>query len=315
MESDLIEIKLEVARETLANLKQSLNIKAVAELVGSRESELLADIDISIAEATQTLSLLDGLRLKTNAHILEVGAGFGFASLALASFGFHVTALEPGGIGFNQNRTIAAHMLSVSKLQVEYLDATVEESVFTGAKSFDLIFSNNVMEHIDDVEIGLQNLSNALETNGIMVHSCPNYAFPFEPHFAIPLIPIFPKLTRFLLSKKKSESGLWKSLNFISYRKVSAFSREANLFMAVEKGTMLASLTRLRFDEEFASRHKALKRIVDTPILFAILKRTLTLPVSLATPMNFVLSHSSPDLSWSNRLWKVKTPHNRGPSN
>ena len=167
-----------------------------------------------------------------------------------------------------------------------------------------------MLEHIEDVEVGLQNLAGALGANGIMLHSCPNYAFPFEPHFAIPLLPVFPRLTRLLLPKKISESGLWKSLNFISYRQVRSFSRKANLFMAVEKGTMLASLIRLQSDAEFASRHKTLKRIVDNPLLFAVLRRSLTLPMSLATPMNFVLAHASPDLNWSKRHWQVIPPKN-----
>ena len=310
MSSEYSVITRSVAQHFLENLRKSLDMDALANLVQLDIDQLEQQVDMSIAEAMQTLSLLHGFPYRPGSRALEVGAGFGFASLALASFGYQVTALEPGGIGFNQNRTIAAHVLSVSGLHVEYLDATVEEVVFSEPQSFDLIFSNNVMEHIDDVEIGLQNLTTALGAYGIMVHSCPNYAFPFEPHFAIPLLPIFPKLTRFFLPKKISESGLWKSLNFISYRQVRSFSRKSNLFMAVEKGTMLASLIRLQSDTEFASRQKALKRIVDNPFLFAVLRRSLTLPMSLATPMNFVLAHASPDLNWSERHWRIKPPKN-----
>lgn len=305
MTTENIEINGSVIHKFLAELKESLNIEAIANLMDIDANDASLQINIAIAEAKQTLSLLEGLRFPRGAKVLEVGAGFGFASLALASLGFKVTALEPGGIGFDQNRIVAAHSLAASDLEIIYLDSTVEDADFSRCPLFDLILSNNVLEHIKNVRIGLRNLSSALHHNGYMVHSCPNYAFPFEPHFGLPLFPFYPSLTSRVLPKKISKSGLWKSLNFITFKDIRKFAKEQKLYSIFEQETMFASVVRLKSDFEFASRHKLISRVVNNVVLFAILKKVLSLPTQIATPMNFILSYDLPDLSTSKRKWRI----------
>jgi 2-polyprenyl-3-methyl-5-hydroxy-6-metoxy-1,4-benzoquinol methylase len=295
------------AQNFLEKLRTSLDVQVMADLVHVDIEALEQEINMSIAEAIQTITILHGLDLKENAHILEVGAGFGFASVALASFGFHLTALEPGGIGFNKNRIFAAHIFGISDLEVVYLDSTAEQTDFSVFPKFDLIVSNNVLEHVQDVNLGLNNLAGALDETGIMVHSCPNYIFPFEPHFGIPLIPIFPQMTRFFLPRRIVESGLWKSLNFVTYWQVRSFAKRQNLFVAFERGVMTSSILRLKSDTEFAQRHRLLARMAGNHLLFALLKRMLSLPLAIATPMNFVVARNLPALGWSTRQWRVTT--------
>lgn len=307
MSNDSTKINVSQAQYFLEKLRTSLDIQVMADLVEVGVDALEREIDMSIAEAIQTITILDGLKLKGNAYILEVGAGFGFASVALASFGFKLTALEPGGIGFTKNRILAAYIVTKSELEVMYLDSTAEHTDFSIFPKFDLIVSNNVLEHVQDVDLGLENLAGALEDTGIMMHSCPNYIFPFEPHFGIPLIPIFPRMTRFFLPRRIVESGLWKSLNFVTYRQVRSFARRQNLFIAFERGVMTSSILRLKSDAAFAQRHRLLARIAGNYLIFALLKRMLSLPLSLATPMNFIVSRNLPVLSWSTRQWRMTT--------
>lgn len=303
-----LKVDVKEARLFLEDLRRSIQLERIADLVGAELKQIELEVDMSLAEALQTVSMLHGHQFRQGAHALEVGAGFGFASLALASFGYQVTALEPGGIGFEKNRTVAAHLISLAGLQVRYLDATVEQADLINGPKFDLIFSNNVLEHVHDVHAGLANLAGALDAGGFMVHSCPNYAFPFEPHFGIPLIPLFPRLTRLVIPRKIAKSDLWASLNFISYRQVAALARAENLFVSFERGTIVASVTRLRSDAEFARRHKLLGRLAGSSFFFAVIRRFLALPVFLASPMNFVLSREMPDLAWTGRQWRITGP-------
>src|SRR3546814_21121737 len=51
--------------------------------------------------------------------------------------------------------------------------------------SFDFAFSINVMEHVNDVEQVIINVFNSLKENAYYDFTCPNYLFPYEPHFNI----------------------------------------------------------------------------------------------------------------------------------
>jgi 2-polyprenyl-3-methyl-5-hydroxy-6-metoxy-1,4-benzoquinol methylase len=69
------------------------------------------------------------------------------------------------------------------------------------AGTFDLIFSNNVFEHVRDVQAALATLGALLRPGRVMVHNCPNYDVPYEPHFGIPLLPLRPASTARVLPK------------------------------------------------------------------------------------------------------------------
>ena len=56
---------------------------------------------------------------------------------------------------------------------------------------------------------------------------CPNYDFPYEPHFVIPII-INKKFTKFFFKnkinnheKKTNEIGLWEGLNLNGRNKIN----------------------------------------------------------------------------------------------
>jgi predicted O-methyltransferase YrrM len=88
MSSESSVITRSVAQHFLENLRKSLDMDALANLVQLDIDQLEQQVDMSIAEAMQTLSLLHGFPYRPGSRALEVGAGFGFASLALASFGY-----------------------------------------------------------------------------------------------------------------------------------------------------------------------------------------------------------------------------------
>jgi hypothetical protein len=71
---------------------------------------------MSIAEARQTLLQVRHLKLKKGCEILEVGSGMGIASAGLSYFGFTVTALEPGGLGFERNIEMGKYISQMLEL-------------------------------------------------------------------------------------------------------------------------------------------------------------------------------------------------------
>ena len=53
---------------------------------------------------------------------------------------------------------------------------------------FDIVISNHVIEHIDEQETHLNEIKRVLKSNGICYISTPNWNFPIEPHYKLPLI-------------------------------------------------------------------------------------------------------------------------------
>jgi SAM-dependent methyltransferase len=217
--------------------------------------------------------------------------------------GFDVVALEPGGLGFEQNRSASMAFASSCDVQINHVAASAETADFGTIGKFDLVVSNNVLEHIPDVDNALTNLNNAINPSGVMIHSCPNYTFPFEPHFGIPLLPFMPRLTRLLLPKSVEKSGLWNSLNFITQSQVKRNARVNGMTCLFRAETMSKSIKRLNRDPQFAERHQTIARLVKIRFVYALLVRVFSLPPRFATPMDFIVCAPEQRESSNVRIW------------
>lgn len=128
-----------------------------------------------------------------------------------------------------------------------------------------------------------------------MVHSCPNYSVPYEPHFGVPVLSNWPRLTYLIFSKKISTNiELWSSLNFITYQEIKKFASQHNLVVHFQRKLLYKIFLRIENDPVFRERHKNF--IIMS--LFSILRITgaikllKILPPRCATPMQFIISKS-----------------------
>ena len=270
-------------------ISRLVRFELLANCLGVSDECAEAEFKIALTEARQTLALLENFELPEKCCVLEVGAGMGIASTALSFLGFQVTSLEPGGVGFEVNKSASKHISLTVGTSFTLLAETAEEVRFSDETKFDLIISNNVLEHVQNVEKSLTNLLGYLSPSGAMIHSCPNYTFPFEPHFGSPLVPLKPRITSFFLSSAKRQSGLWKSLNFVTAFQVRRIVSQSSFSVQFRRGTMLKSFNRLKTDSEFAKRHRVLAKTVISPVVFSILSRLVSLPYWIATPMDFIV--------------------------
>lgn len=231
---------------------------------------LLPLFDVYAAEAIfgrQYIST-DLMALPVGAKVLEVGAGSFLLSLQLVREGFDVTALEPTGEGFShfsEMRKIILEEGVARGLQPLILDIPVEQLDFDG--SFDYAYSVNVMEHVEDVEKALSNIAKGLTVGACYRFTCPNYLFPYEPHFNIPTL-FSKKLTERLLGWKifGSQSmpdpvGTWKSLNWINVIQVGWIVRkQPELNPKFNRSMLVTTLERIATDSVFAARRSPLIR-------------------------------------------------------
>jgi SAM-dependent methyltransferase len=200
-----------------------------------REAPALSAIFATYAgEASFGRALIDRdlRRLGRGARILEVGTGSFMLSCMLQREGYQVTAIEPTGTGFSHFTKLQDIVLAHAARQNAVPTVLrIPGEALVLEEQFDFAFSLNVMEHVGDVGEVLRRVHRALRPGGIHRFVCPNYAFPYEPHFNIPTL-FSRALTQRLLwpwiagSKGVPDPlGTWASLNWISVRQVRRLSR------------------------------------------------------------------------------------------
>lgn len=250
-------------------------------------------IETALAEAAQTLRVLRGCEVPEGARLLEIGAGLGVTAIVLSRAGFEVTALEPSGQGFEDQQRLATALADVLGSVHDVLTIEAERLDPGQHGMFDLVYSNNVLEHVGDPQTALAAMASVLSPSGLSIHSCPNYSVPFEPHFRIPLLPVRPKWTEAVLPRRISDSGLWKSLNFIRAADVERSARQLRLRLVFRQGALAASLDRLSDDPEFRDRHRLLARLAPLLKRLGIVALVRRLPPRWSTPMDFCLGHEN----------------------
>lgn len=228
--------------------------------------DLTGPIDDYAGEARFGAGLLvdDLARAGARARVLEVGAGAGLLSAALQGVGYQVTALEPVGTGFSHMARLRALVLNYARERgavPELLELPAE--ALTLDKQFDLAFSINVMEHVHDVAEVLQRVWASLRPGASYRFVCPNYRFPFEPHFGIPTLGTkaltWRAFSRRILASPVvvDPAGTWASLNWISVPEVRRICRAFQVQPEFDRAITYRFVRRALGDPTFQRRHGA----------------------------------------------------------
>jgi 2-polyprenyl-3-methyl-5-hydroxy-6-metoxy-1,4-benzoquinol methylase len=280
--------------EHVALLTSERVVKRVAERTGGDLERTAATLNTYAAECSYGSHLLTK-QLPSGGRILEVGAGLGMLSSYLRMLGHDITALEPCTSGFDFFAEIQAMVSEETKTNVPFLHIRAEELSPVQHGVFQFIFSVNVLEHIPDLTGAMRGMASVLVPGGRMWHTCPNYVIPYEPHFGIPLLPLFPRATSLLLPRRISRGELWRSLNFITYFGLKHLARENDLKPTFRVGTMAEALRRLDSDSEFATRHSRIVLHIYR-ILKAIggVSAIEALPAAVSTPMMVAMEKGHP---------------------
>jgi len=288
-------------KSRLEDFLTELPIEAIVEDVASRSGRKPGEVtpgsglragdigDMLRNYVNETRVSFDMIRqhISTQQRILEVGAGLCLLSLFLKREGYNIVALEPALGGhelFEQaRRAILAHY---SHIPLRMLDCPAERLDAAVHGRFDVIFSNNVIEHIPDWQAALDAMSGVLDEHGYMLHSCPNYNVPYEPHYGVPVLHRVPNLSRRWFLASDADQGIWNSLNFITYYQLQSYCRAHGLCCSFEKGLLYKAVKRIDEDPLFRERHRGVVATVAWLLLRTGLARLLgSIPAALATPM------------------------------
>ena len=249
-------------------------------------------VGIYIEEAALSVSLLNKVQATKEQVILEVGGGVGFTYAFLKNKGFNIYSIEPSDSesGYDDYFSIGKKVCQILAINTNNWINCLGKDIAKLGKKFDIIFSNNVLEHIIELEDTFNALKSCLTPNGMMIHNTVNYTIPFEPHYGIPLVPFFPKLTTVFKPHLKKES-LWNGLNFITTNSLSKMSNRIDLSIEFERDIMYNAVNRLITDEGFKERHPKLIPLAKLLSKTGLINLFKVIPVALTTPIIFYLKH------------------------
>ena len=141
-----------------------------AKLLHSMNKTRMLFIQERLLNRYQSLKTLEGIFLEKN--ILDLGCGGGILSESLAKRGANVTAIDTSEALIDVAKKRALNQ----NLKINYKVGGIESLKNKNTK-FDIIISLEVIEHINDYKIFLQNIFLCLKKNGIVILSTINRNF------------------------------------------------------------------------------------------------------------------------------------------
>ncbi len=276
-------------------------LRALRENLATHAPQLLSLYDVMAGEARFARAWLDEdlQRLPSGAPVLEVGSGVFILACQLAREGFAITSIEPTGTGFGAFETLGAAVLAFAAR-----DGAVPTVIrcraedFSSDRRFGFAFSMNVMEHVDAPGRVIAVVSAVLVPGASYRFLCPNYLFPYEPHFNIPTFGS-KALTRWLLRRRIEGSttmddpaGVWRSLNWITVPQVRRMAAEdPSLVISFQRGTLVSMLERAGSDVEFAQRRASwMVAVVGALRRLGLLRLAALIPATLQPIMDVRLT-------------------------
>ncbi len=258
-------------REVLADARLAEGLLQVS---GRRETGPQAAAvawQAQLGSACATLRMIEAY-VQPGAPLLEIGGGLGLSYAWLRQRGLDVTSLEPGLAGHPGSYELAQRLLSLLGVDGrDFLPRSAEQAPGLGRR-FALIFSYNVLEHLADLPGTLRGLLTCLRAGGVMRHGCPNYRVPYEPHFGMPLPPLFPRVLA-RLRPSLQDDELWRRLNFVSAPTLQRWAQAQGVEVHFDREQAYHTFLRLEQEPSFADKHPQLFR------LGRVLRRSGLLPV------------------------------------
>ena len=260
---------------SLKSAEESMNRRGrIAESLITLERPELIDLFLTYQnEAIAARKFLENslIELDSGAEVLEVGGGILALAIQLASEGFKVTSVEPVGEGFTDIAYIMKIFAEIGKdenLKFNLVESPIEDCRFN--HKFEFIFSINVMEHLKDPYLVLIKIVDFLASKGKYRFFCPNYDFPYEPHYSKW---IFRRMNNaYFLSESRaatskldyqSNPGLHRSLNYLTVKKLrGAFKDLIDMEIRFNKIAFYDLARREMNDSVLANRHKKLVILV-----------------------------------------------------
>lgn len=159
--------------------------------------------------------------------ILDAGCGGGLSVAGMNKFGY---------LAFGYEIDERVFLIAQQLFRENNLDESVISLVLAdygrlpyADNTFDIIFSNFVLEHVKDPVHYLSELRRILKNDGKLIVLCPNYLVPYETHYGLPFVPFSKSLSRKILLWAKRDQTMFLSFSFPTPKLLTKWIDEAGL--------------------------------------------------------------------------------------
>lgn len=148
--------------------------------------------------------------------LLNIGSGFGiFNLIAIKNYNINAYGIEPNSKGFGNSYEISKQIFGDNGLSTETLLPAIGEKIPFNDGTFDIVYSTNVLEHVQNPMKVLDEGLRVLKPGGILQFVFPNYQSFFDGHYAVFHPPVlfkafFPWYIKHIINRSSSYA---KSLN------------------------------------------------------------------------------------------------------
>ena len=174
-------------RSAIEPIRSHLDVARLDDWARTADIRLARQAATYIGEAVFFHGVLadDISQLGRGANIVEIGSGIGLLARLVAAAGHQVITFEPGTAGFD---TLGPVRDLIRRVWTTPIEPPVEhcrpfDPLLLDGTPIDLVFGVNVIEHVTDPGQMLLDATGLLGPSGRARFICPNYAFPYEPHF------------------------------------------------------------------------------------------------------------------------------------
>tara|TARA_B110000881_G_C18574577_1_gene517722 strand:- start:267 stop:1097 length:831 start_codon:yes stop_codon:yes gene_type:complete len=191
--------------------------------------------------------------------VLEIGSGTGILLNELQNNfpNINFKGVDPNVSGFHNYKKIF-DKIKINNNKLEVVNKSLDN--FATDEKYDFIFSINVFEHVKNQFDYIDKTVNLLNESGRNVIICPNYDFPYEPHFVLPII-INKKITHSLFKSvikkhelKTKEYGLWTELNLTGKKTIEKYLKKNHISYNLDYSIKERILQRVSGDKIFKKR-------------------------------------------------------------
>lgn len=115
---------------------------------------------IRSAELERALDYFPRVDREPSPKVLEIGAGTGHQALLLSGLGYDVTAIDVPGSAYRNNRVFPVSEYDGLRIPAD-------------DRKFDVVFTSNVLEHVQELDLLLNEMSRVTALGGIGIHLLP----------------------------------------------------------------------------------------------------------------------------------------------
>lgn len=227
-------------------------------------------------------------------EVAEVGSGVGLLSLFASSEVKEITSIEPESLGFGQMRRFRAQIVDKWRGEgMPVFEDSFLHNLPTEAK-FDFIYSINVLEHVPSPEKLLDEVFERLKPGGTAWFVLPNYSFPYEQHFEIPIF-FSKRFTAKVFGARIQNSsvssdpiGLWAELSWPTQIGLKNFFIARNWSYEFKRTVLEGYFERLG-DPHFIRRKGSLYKFF-LPVILCLRPIVMALPFGVSPIIEFTIS-------------------------